>query len=76
MSGLHRNLKTGEILQIIAPKGDKMQLATDEATESAIDVSLVQKSGNYVALEIIAHRSIKIRVIHGADDAAPKSVGG
>ena len=75
MSGLHLNIKEGDTLHFIAPKGDKMHI-TAEGSEAAIDVLLVQKSGNYAALEIIAHRDIKINLVKGAARASPIGVGG
>ena len=69
MPGLHLNLHAGDILQLISPKGDKLRFSTDDAAESAIDVLLVQKSGNYAALEIVAHRDIKILLVKCAENA-------
>lgn len=75
MPGLHLNIKEGDTLHFIAPKGDKMHITAD-GSEAAIDVLLVQKSGNYAALEIIAHRDIQIQLVKGVARAAPAVVGG
>ena len=60
MPGLHRNIKEGETVQLINRKGDTFQIAIQP--DLVVDVNLVQKSGNYVALEIVAHHDIEIRV--------------